>query len=152
MYSKIYPNRPDRVALLAEHWTSIPKVAGSIPTLIRQTFQLALCGCTLRVTSQTSYSPECITPTHMVFLLFLLVTKPESIAVAMNDSPVGLANYILEKFFIWSGCKTDETFACLESKFSKDELLTNIMLYWLTGSMPSAMRLYRENMLDKSFV
>ncbi|CAB4021916.1 epoxide hydrolase 1-like [Paramuricea clavata] len=88
----------------------------------------------------------------MVFLLVLLVTKPESIGVAMNDSPVGLANYILEKFFIWSGCETDESFACLESKFSKDELLTNIMLYWLTGSMPSALRLYRENMLDKSFV
>ena len=46
-------NRLDLVAHLVEHWTSIPKVAGSIPTVIRQTFQLARCGCTLRVTSQT---------------------------------------------------------------------------------------------------
>jgi microsomal epoxide hydrolase len=78
------------------------------------------------------------------FTLFFSGTKPESIGVAMNDSPVGLANYILEKFFTWSGCEPHETFACLEAKFSKDELLTNIMLYWLTESMPSSMRLYRE--------
>jgi hypothetical protein len=36
------------------HWTSIPKLADSIPTVVRQTFQLARCGCTLRVTPQTS--------------------------------------------------------------------------------------------------
>ena len=42
-----------RVAQLAEHWSSIPNVAGSIPTVVRQTFQLARCGCTLRVTSET---------------------------------------------------------------------------------------------------
>jgi hypothetical protein len=40
-------------------------LAGSIPTVVRQTFQLARCGCTLRVTSQTSSSPEYITPTHI---------------------------------------------------------------------------------------
>ena len=46
-------------------WTSILKVAVSIPTVVRQTFQqLARCECTLRVTPQTSYSPEYITPTH----------------------------------------------------------------------------------------
>ena len=44
--------------------SSIPKVAGSIPTVAKQTFQLARCGYTLRVTSQTSYSPAYITPTH----------------------------------------------------------------------------------------
>ena len=42
------------VAQLAEHWTSIPKVAGSIPTVVRLTFQPAWCGYTLRVTSKTS--------------------------------------------------------------------------------------------------
>ena len=48
-------NRLDLVAQLAEycHWTNIPKVAGSIPTVVRQTFQLARLGCTLKVTSQT---------------------------------------------------------------------------------------------------
>ena len=51
--SALSSNRLDLVAQLVEHWTSIPKVAGSIPTVVRQTFQLARCGCTLRVTSQT---------------------------------------------------------------------------------------------------
>ena len=50
-----YWNRPDRVAQLAEHWASIPKVVGSIPTVIRHIFQaIARCGYTLRVTSQAS--------------------------------------------------------------------------------------------------
>ena len=48
----------------ASEWTSIPKVAGSIPTVVKLTFQVARCGCILRVTSQTSYSTEYITPTH----------------------------------------------------------------------------------------
>ena len=52
------------VAQLAEHWTSIPKVAGSIPTVVRLTFQPARCGYALRVTSKTLYSPEYITPKH----------------------------------------------------------------------------------------
>ena len=49
----INSNRLDRVAQLADHSTSIPEVAGSIPTVAKLTFQLARCGCTLRVTSQT---------------------------------------------------------------------------------------------------
>ena len=49
-----YSNRFDLVAQLAERWTSIPKVAGSIPTVVRPTFQPARCGYTLRVTSETS--------------------------------------------------------------------------------------------------
>ncbi|CAB4035835.1 AMP deaminase 2 isoform X2, partial [Paramuricea clavata] len=57
-------NPRDLWAQLVEHWTSIPKVAGSIPTMVKQTFQLAGGGCTLRVTSQTSYSPEYITNQH----------------------------------------------------------------------------------------
>ena len=54
-------NRLGLVAQLAEHWTSI---AGSIPTVVRLTFQLSRCGYTLRVTSKTLYSPECITSKH----------------------------------------------------------------------------------------
>ena len=55
-----YSNRLDRVAQLAEHWASIPKVVGSILTGIF--FKPARCGYALRVTSQASYSPEYITP------------------------------------------------------------------------------------------
>ena len=57
------PLRQDRVAQLAEHWASTPKVVCSIPTVVRHIFQACRCGYTLRVTSQASYSPEYITPT-----------------------------------------------------------------------------------------
>ena len=65
------------VAQLAEHWTSIPKVAGSIPTVVRLTFQPARCRYTLRVTSKTLYSPEYITSKHTqkISLLDLLNTE-----------------------------------------------------------------------------
>ena len=63
-------NRPDRVAQLAEHWASIPKVVGSIPTVARPIFfKPARCGYTLRVTSQTSYSPEYTTPTQQISII-----------------------------------------------------------------------------------
>ena len=49
--------------------TNIPKVAGSIPTVARQTFQFARSGCTRGVTSQTSCAPEYITPTHTEIII-----------------------------------------------------------------------------------
>ena len=67
-------------------------------------------------------------------------TKPLTLAYALNDSPAGLAAWIVEKFRAWSDCGGD-----VESRFTKDQLLTNIMLYWATGSMPSAVRLYYES-------
>ena len=76
LYQLSYEVRVDLVAQLVEHWTSIPKVAGSIPTVIGQTFQLARGGCTLRVTSQTSYSPEYITSsTYTMFLKLLELAR-----------------------------------------------------------------------------
>lgn len=71
----------------------------------------------------------------------LQATKPRTLAWALNDSPVGLASWILEKFMSWGDCRGD-----LWSRFSKDELLTNIMLYWLTGTAGSAAGIYYENM------
>ena len=57
-------------------------------------------------------------------------TKPQTLSYALNDSPVGLAAWIIEKFFTWSDCKGD-----LDAYLGKDKLLTNIMLYWVTGSI-----------------
>lgn len=71
-------------------------------------------------------------------------TKPQSLGVALNDSPAGLAAWIVEKFHGWSDL--DPTAANpLEEKFSKDEMLTNISLYWFTGSITSSARIYYEN-------
>ena len=70
-------------------------------------------------------------------------TKPLTLGYALNDSPVGLAAWIVEKFRAWSDSKGD-----IESRFSKDELLTNIMIYWVTESGPSSARIYFENRVD----
>ncbi len=69
-------------------------------------------------------------------------TKPQTVAYALNDSPAGLAGWIVEKFRTWSDCEGD-----LESVFSKDELLANVALYWFTQTIGSSMRLYRERQL-----
>ena len=66
-------------------------------------------------------------------------TKPDVLAPALNDSPVGLAAWIIDKFRSWSDCGGD-----VERRFSRDELLTTVSLYWFTHSMPSAIRLYWE--------
>ncbi|XP_037366254.1 epoxide hydrolase 1 [Talpa occidentalis] len=74
-------------------------------------------------------------------------TKPDTVGCGLNDSPVGLAAYILEKFSTWTNQEfRDLEDGGLERKFSLDDLLTNIMLYWTTGSITSSQRYYKENM------
>ena len=68
-------------------------------------------------------------------------TKPQTLGYALNDSPTGLAAWIVEKFRTWSDCGGD-----VERRFSKDELLTNIMIYWVTETINSSVRLYCETM------
>jgi pimeloyl-ACP methyl ester carboxylesterase len=57
-------------------------------------------------------------------------TKPQTLAYGLTDSPVGLAAWIVEKFRAWSDCGGD-----VERRFSKDTILTNVMLYWVTGAI-----------------
>ena len=65
-------------------------------------------------------------------------SKPQSLAQGLNDSPAGLAAWIVEKFRAWSDCGGD-----LESRFTKDELLTHVMIYWATESIgPSFLTYY----------
>lgn len=67
-------------------------------------------------------------------------TRPQSLGYGLNDSPAGAAAWIVEKFYTWSDVKSSP-----EEKFTKDELLTNIMMYWATSSSPSSARIYLEN-------
>jgi len=67
-------------------------------------------------------------------------TKSQTAAIGLTDSPAGLAAWIVEKLRAWSDCDGD-----IERSFSKDEILTNITLYWLTGTIGSSMRMYRAN-------
>ena len=66
-------------------------------------------------------------------------TKPQTLGYALNDSPVGLAAWIIEKFRTWSDCAGE-----LENIFTRDELLTNVMIYWVTQTINSSTRLYYE--------
>lgn len=70
-------------------------------------------------------------------------TKPQSLAVAQSDSPAGLAAWIVEKFRTWSDCGGE-----IESVYTKDQLLTNIMFYWAPNSVASSARIYYEAMRD----
>ena len=66
-------------------------------------------------------------------------TRPQTLAYALNDSPVGLAAWIVEKFRAWSDCGGD-----VESRFTRDEILTHVTIYWVTQTINSSMRRYFE--------
>ncbi|WP_126635920.1 epoxide hydrolase family protein [Embleya hyalina] len=67
-------------------------------------------------------------------------TKPQTAAVGLTDSPAGLAAWIVEKLRAWSDCDGD-----IERGFTRDEILTNVTIYWLTETIGSSMRMYRAN-------
>ncbi len=66
-------------------------------------------------------------------------TKPQTIGVALNDSPAGLLAWMVEKFRAWSDCHGNP-----EHCFTRDQLITNVMLYWVTQTSASSARLYWE--------
>jgi epoxide hydrolase len=67
-------------------------------------------------------------------------TRPQTLGYALTDSPSGQAAWILEKFWAWADCDGHP-----ENIFSRDELLDNVMLYWVTASATSSARLYWES-------
>lgn len=84
--------------------------------------------------------------------LHLQATKPDTVGTALQDSPVGLAAYILEKFTTW----TNPEFKNLEDggltkKFTMTDLLDNVMIYWITNSITTSFRLYAESFKPEYF-
>jgi pimeloyl-ACP methyl ester carboxylesterase len=67
-------------------------------------------------------------------------TRPQTLAYGLNDSPAALAAWILEKWRAWSDCEGD-----VDSRFSRDFLLTNVTLYWVTATIVTSMRDYFDN-------
>lgn len=67
-------------------------------------------------------------------------TKPQTLAIGLNDSPVGLAAWIVEKLRSWSDCDGD-----LDNVFTIDEILALITQYWVTGTIGSSIRMYWAN-------
>ncbi|MFP4977812.1 epoxide hydrolase family protein [Paenibacillus sp. CN-4] len=70
----------------------------------------------------------------------LQMTRPQTLAYGLSDSPAGLAAWLMEKFRAWSGCGGD-----LLNTFNSDELITHIMIYWVTNTAGSSARMYYEN-------
>jgi pimeloyl-ACP methyl ester carboxylesterase len=71
------------------------------------------------------------------FHLFLHSGAPDAVAVGFNDSPAGLAAWLVEKYRRWSDCDGD-----VERRFTKDQLCDFLTMYWATGTIASSMRLY----------
>jgi hypothetical protein len=69
----------------------------------------------------------------------LQATRPQTIAYSLTDSPAGQPAWIVDKFNEW-------THGPLDDAVDRDELLTHVMLYWVTGTAGSAARFYYENM------
>lgn len=93
---------------------------------------------------------------HLAYLLeefgyfHLQATKPDTVGVSLTDSPSGLLAYILEKFAVWT--RKEHKFKSdggLGFRFSKEKLIDNLMVYWITNSITSSMRFYSENMSNK---
>lgn len=98
----------------------------------------------------TTYSPP-LTPAEQEFAAFIgqwwmkegafnmiQSSKPQTLSYGMNDSPAALAAWIMS--FICTGSTVEE----IEKRFSRDELLTNIMIYWVTQTIGSSFRWYYE--------
>ena len=67
-------------------------------------------------------------------------TRPQTLGYGLTDSPIGQAAWIIEKFYQWTDCEGHP-----ENVISRDELLTNIMMYWLTETAASSAKLYWES-------
>ncbi|XP_030766077.1 juvenile hormone epoxide hydrolase 1-like [Sitophilus oryzae] len=78
--------------------------------------------------------------------MHLQATKPDTVGVALSDSPVGLAAYIIEKFTTWTNpAWKDLEDGGLTKKYTLDKLLDNVMIYWVSRSITTSVRLYLEN-------
>ena len=76
-------------------------------------------------------------------------TKPDTVGVGLSSSPLGLAAYILEKFSTWTNpAWRERSDGGLGGShpISLDRMLSNVMVYWLTNSITSSMRYYKENL------
>ncbi|ODM93886.1 Juvenile hormone epoxide hydrolase 2 [Orchesella cincta] len=83
--------------------------------------------------------------------LHIQATKPDTVGTALTHSPLGLAAYIMEKFSTWTNRTwIDRDDGGLLEKFEMDELLDNVMVYWVTGSITTAQRLYSEGLIPWS--
>ena len=101
---------------------------------------LHLTGCIGGVRPSPGAAPAPRPPSDTGGYSELQSTKPQTLGYGLSDSPVGLASWIVEKYHGWSDHDGD-----IEQVYTKDQLLTNVMIYWVTNSGPSSTRLYYES-------
>jgi len=77
-------------------------------------------------------------------------TRPQTLGYGLADSPVGQMSWIVEKFYAWTDCDRNGS-KHPENVLSKDELLDNVMLYWLNNTGASSARLYWESFNQPNF-
>ncbi|CAG9770472.1 unnamed protein product [Ceutorhynchus assimilis] len=115
--------------------------------------KLLLLGTTFPSLIGTEEELPLFTPVGKMFTNLLLesgyfhiqATKPDTVGTALRESPVGLAAYIIEKFTSWTNPEwKDLEDGGLTRKFTYDQLLDNVMIYWITRSITTSQRLYSE--------
>ena len=85
--------------------------------------------------------------------MHLQATRPDTVGMGLTDSPAGLMAYILEKYSVWSFNWENEIIGNHDGalgKFSKDDLLTIVTIYWMTNTITSSMRYYKCSLPPKS--
>jgi juvenile hormone epoxide hydrolase len=84
--------------------------------------------------------------------MHIQATKPDTIGIALNDNPIGLLAYIVEKFSTWTnGDYRNLADGGIEKYFTLDSLLDNVMIYYLTNSITTSCRMYKESFGAKEF-
>ena len=107
----------------------------------------ALIGADLGAMTRDDFEPDEVdafdrkdrTPSNMTHFL-THIFEPQTLTWAMQDSPVGLAAWMLQRRRAWSDCHGD-----VERRFTKDELITTFALYWLTGTFGGSVRFYADS-------
>jgi len=120
---------PERVSGIHLNWIPgalQPPVGGADPALSEA--ETAFCA---RMAAQAAHGASTHTGIH--------ASRPQTLGYALNDSPVGLAAWLIDKFRMLADCDGD-----IESVIPLDGLLTNVSVYWFTETITSAIRLYKE--------
>jgi pimeloyl-ACP methyl ester carboxylesterase len=120
---------PERVSGIHLNWipgSLQPPVGGADPALTEA--EMAFCA---RMAAQAAHGASTHTGIH--------ASRPQTLGYGLNDSPVGLAAWLIDKFRMLADCDGD-----IESVVPLDALLTNVSVYWFTETITSAIRLYKE--------
>jgi epoxide hydrolase len=125
---------PDRVA--GVHLTMLPS---AVPTAEPPPHELAALGQAERERVRASLQRRARTTGEEMGYGVLQSTRPQTLAYALHDSPVGQLAWIVEKFQAWTDCAERP-----EEAVDRDQMLTDVALYWLTGTAGSSARLYYE--------